>query len=71
MQKILENTPPYKFLKDKLGKEPSRSDLELLEYLVVDKKLKPSAVNLLIDYVYLTHNKFDVKLIKKYASYFK
>lgn len=71
MQKILENTTPYKFLKDKLGKEPSKSDLELLEYLVVDKMLKPSGVNLLIDYVYLTHNKFDVELIKKYAGYFK
>lgn len=54
---IFENTSPYDFLRSKYhGSEPTSRDLKLLEYLAVDLELKPSVINVLIDYVLKSNN---------------
>lgn len=54
---IFENTSPYDFLRSKYhGAEPTSRDLKLLEYLAVDLELKPSVINVLIDYVLKSNN---------------
>lgn len=69
---ILETKSPYEFLKEKLGRKPSESETKLLEYLLIDKQLIPSGVNLLVDYILKTHdNQLDIELTKKFASCFK
>jgi len=53
-----ETISPYDFLKSKHnGAEPPKRDLKLLEDLIVDYKLKPGVVNVLIDYVLKTYDK--------------
>ena len=47
-----ETTSPYDFLYNKNGgAKPSKSDIQLLEHLMLDMNLKPGVVNVLIDYV--------------------
>ncbi len=54
---IFENTTPYDFLRSKYhGTEPTARDLKLLEYLAVDLELKPSVINVLVDYVLKSNN---------------
>lgn len=54
---IFENTSPFDFLRSKYhGAEPTNRDLKLLEYLAVDLELKPSVINVLIDYVLKSNN---------------
>lgn len=61
-----ETTSPYDFLYSKNnGNKPTKKDIELLEYLVVDLDLKPGVVNVLIDYVLKINNN---KLVKAYVE---
>lgn len=53
-----ETISPYDFLKSKQKDgEPPKRDIKLLEDLIVDYKLKPGVVNVLIDYVLKTYDK--------------
>ena len=63
---VFENVNPYYFLKSKYkdGKVTTR-DLKLLEDLLVDLKLNPGVVNVLIDYVLKIN---DQKLNKSYIE---
>lgn len=61
-----ENTSPYDFLVSKYnGAVPAKTDVKLIEFLLVDMKLEPSVVNVLIDYVLKTNNN---KLTKSYVE---
>ncbi len=61
-----ENTTPYDYLKSKYkGVEPSSRDLKLVESLLVDMKLKPGVVNVLLSYVLKINNQ---KLSKNYVE---
>jgi len=63
---IFENTSPYDFLRSKYhGSEPTSRDLKLLEYLAVDLELKPSVINVLVDYVLRSNNN---KLTQAYVE---
>ena len=61
-----ENTNPYQFLKSKYkdGKVITR-DLKIIESLLLDLKLTPGVVNVLLDYVLRVNNK---KLNKTYIE---
>ena len=61
-----ENTNPYQFIKSKYkdGKVITR-DLTLIESLLIDLKLTPGVVNVLLDYVLRTNNQ---KLNKAYVE---
>lgn len=61
-----ENTNPYQFIKSKYknGKVVTR-DLQLIESLLLDLKLSPGVVNVLLDYVLRVNNK---QLNKKYVE---
>ena len=67
---IFENTSPYDFLRSKCGDaEPVKRDLKLLEDLIIDYKLKPGVVNVLIDYVLKTNdNKLTKSLVETIAG---
>ena len=53
-----ETISPYDFLKSKQnGAEPVKRDIKLIEDLIIDYKLKPGVVNVLIDYVIKTYDK--------------
>ena len=61
-----ETVSPYDFLKSKHnGAEPVKRDVLLLENLIIDYKLKPGVVNVLIDYVLKTQ---DNKLNRNYVE---
>jgi replication initiation and membrane attachment protein len=61
-----ENTTPYDYLRIKnKGTNPTTSELKLLETLLVDMKLTPAVVNVLIDYVLRKNNN---KLSKGYVE---
>ncbi len=61
-----ENTTPYDYLKSKYnGAEPPNRDLKLVESLLVDMKLKPGVVNVLLSYVLKINNQ---KLNKNYIE---
>lgn len=61
-----ETVSPYEFLKSKHnGAEPVKRDIMLLENLIIDYKLKPGVVNVLIDYVLKTQ---DNKLNRSYVE---
>lgn len=61
-----ENITPYDYLKSKYhGVEPSTRDLKLIESLLVDFKLQPGVVNVLISYVLKINNQ---KLNKNYVE---
>lgn len=65
-----ENLSPYEFLKSKhKDGEPLKRDIKLLEDLIVDYKLKPGVVNVLIDYVLRTNdNKLSRSLVEAIAG---
>lgn len=68
---ILETTSPYAFLKGKLGRTPSKDEVKILEYLLIDKQIIPSGVNLLVDYILrMNNNQLDIELTKKFANCF-
>lgn len=62
----METTSPYEFLMMKNNNvRPSKSDLNILEMLLMDFDLPPGVVNVLIDYVLKINNN---KLIKTYVE---
>ena len=65
-----ETTSPYDFLKSKHnGAEPGKRDVLLLENLLIDFKLKPGVVNVLIDFVLKTNdNKLNRAIIETIAG---
>lgn len=70
---LFENTSPYRFicLKSKTEK-PTKTELEILEYLLVDMNLKPGVVNVLIDYVLkINNNKLTKNFVVAIASQWK
>ncbi|MEG0799178.1 MAG: DnaD domain protein [Bacilli bacterium] len=71
--KVFENNSPYEFLKSKnKGIRPAPSDMKLLEYLIVELKLSPAVVNVLVDYVLrINNNKLTRSYCEKIASQWK
>lgn len=66
MIKVFETVSPYKFLKSRNnGAKPTDRDMKLLEDLLIDIKLNPAVVNVLIDYVLKINNK---KLTRAYVE---
>ena len=65
-----ETTTPYDFISGKSSSDkPSKSDLAVIEYLLVDMNLKPGVVNVLIDYVLkINNNKLIRNFIEPIAS---
>ena len=52
-----ENIAPYDYLRAKYrNTEPTSRDLKLIEYLLIDQKLKPGVVNVLLAYVLKINN---------------
>ena len=61
-----ENITPYQLLKAKYkGAEPTDRDKRLVESLLIDQKLNPGVVNVLISYVLKTNNE---QLKKSYVE---
>ena len=61
-----ENITPYQLLKAKgKGAEPTERDLKLVESLLVDQKLTPGVINVLLSYVLKVNNE---KLSKAYVE---
>ncbi len=66
MIKVFESHSPYEFLKAKnKGVKPTDRDMKILESLLIDLKLNPAVVNVLIDYCLKTNNN---KLVKDYVE---
>ncbi len=66
MIKIFESYSPYEFLKAKYkGTKPTDRDMKILEMLLIDLKLNPAVVNVLIDYCLKTNNN---KLVNNYIE---
>ncbi len=68
-----ENTNPYQFLKSKYknGKVVAR-DLQIIENLLLDLKLSPGVVNVLLDYCLRVNNKkLNKNYIETIASHWK
>lgn len=65
-----ETTTPYDFLLSKYnGSRPSKADLSILEYLLIDMNLKPGVVNVLVDYVLkINQNKLIRSFVEAIAS---
>ena len=65
-----ETVSPYDFLRSKCGDaEPVKRDVKLLEDLLIDHKLKPGVVNVLVDYVLKTNdNKLPRSLVETIAG---
>ncbi len=64
--KVFESYSPYEFLKAKYkGTKPTDRDMKILEMLLIDLKLNPAVVNVLIDYALRTNNN---KLVKGYVE---
>ncbi len=62
---MFETTTPYNFLCAKYhGSKPTKADLKLVEYLLVDLDLNPGVVNVLVDYVLKINNN---KLTKSFV----
>lgn len=68
-----ETTSPYDFLSSKYkDSNPSKSDLAILEYLLLDFNLNPGVVNVLVDYVLkINNNKLNRSFIEAIASQWK
>lgn len=65
-----EITSPYDFLCGKNnGGKPTKNDISLLEFLLIDMNLKPGVVNVLIDYVLkINNNKLNRPFVEAIAS---
>ena len=68
-----ETTTPYDFLTGKnKGVKPNKTDLSLIENLLIDYNLSPGVVNVLIDYVLrINNNKLTKNFIITIASQWK
>lgn len=61
-----ETTSPYEFLSSKHnGETITKQETEILSYLLLDLKLKPGVVNVILDYIL---KESDNKLIKSYVE---
>ena len=66
MIKVFESHSPYEFLKAKYkGVKPTNKDMKILEMLLIDLKLNPAVVNVLIDYCLRINNN---KLVNNYVE---
>ena len=67
---MFETTTPYDFLCNKYhGNQPTKTDLKLVEYLLVDLDLNPGVVNVLIDYVLrINNNKLNKAFVEAVAG---
>ena len=66
MIKVFESHSPYEFLKAKYkGVKPTDRDMKILEMLLIDLKLNPAVVNVLIDFCLRTNNN---KLVSNYIE---
>ena len=65
-----ENTTPYDFLASKYkNSKPSKTDIGILEYLLLDMNLNAGVVNVLIDYVLkINNNKLTKNFVYAIAS---
>ena len=64
--RVFESHSPYEFLKAKYkGAKPTDRDMKILESLLIDLKLNPGVVNVLIDYTLKTNNNKLVKFSSK------
>lgn len=65
-----ETTTPYDFLYSKYkNNKPSKSDVKILEYLLIDMNLNAGVVNVLIDYVLkINNNKLNKNFVDAIAS---
>lgn len=65
-----ETVSPYDFLYEKNNNtKPSANDLKILEYLLIEQKLNPGVVNVLIDYVLrINNNKLTKSFIMTISS---
>lgn len=68
-----KTTSPYDFLVSKLnGGKPTKSELQLIEYLIIDLHLQPSVVNVLVDFVLrINKNKLTKSYVEAIASQWK
>lgn len=68
-----ETTSPYDFLSSKYKDvAPSKRDLAILEYLLIDFNFNPGVVNVLIDYVLkINNNKLTKAYVETIASQWK
>ncbi len=71
--KVFETYSPLDFLRAKYkGGKPTDRDIKILESLVMDLKLNPAVVNVLIDYVLRTsNNKLNKNLVETIAGQWK
>ena len=60
-----ETTSPYEFLSLKQDSKPTEKDMEIIEYLMIEQKLNPGVVNVLLDYVLKINNN---KLVRKFVE---
>ena len=68
-----ENLTPYQFLKAKYkGAEPTDRDKRLIENLLIDQKLNPGVVNVLISYVLkINHEQLKKSYVETIAGQWK
>lgn len=68
-----ENTSPYRFLRAKGGgSQPTTRDLNIVESLLIDQKLKPGVVNVLLSYVLkINHGRLNKTYIEAIAGEWK
>lgn len=68
-----ETTAPYDFIASKYkDSKPTKADLAVIEYLLVDLNMKPGVVNVLIDYVHkINNNKLTKAFVEAIAAQWK
>lgn len=68
-----ETTSPYEFLSLKQGgSNPTTGDLKVIEYLMIEQKLTPGVINVLIDYVLkINSNKLIKAFVEQIATQWK
>ena len=68
-----ENVSPYEFLKNRYNNaEPTSRDKKIIENLMLEQKLSPGVVNVLIDYVLkINNNKLNKDYIEAIAGHWK
>ncbi len=60
-----ETTSPYEFLSLKQESKPTEQDMRIVEDLIVEQKLNPGVVNVLLDYALKINNN---KLVRKFVE---
>ena len=68
-----ENVSPYEFLKNCYNNaEPTSRDKKIIENLIIEQKLSPGVVNVLIDYVLrINNNKLSREYVEAIAGHWK